>query len=602
MGNNDSINQLVESLSCNDTQPSPFHIVLVDIKKAAEEKEIVCLKRPLLSDDNDLNYVALSYRCGEYQETLIDTELGYMASVTAFRLNDFYFLCRLMTLDPDMQHIKYVWVDAICIDQTNVEHKRATLHHMSDIYHHANTFLAVPDLHLRGYLETNPFRNISPENPSAFFTTMYHVIHGHKDQVLALEAAWLEANHISTNDKASLQAIHDDYVNQKPHPVHPLINQRKRDLRYYAMFLANLIVDWSSRVWVVGECLLMASSTKKKMKYWFVQFDSAEFHTQMLSQPGFFSFFEYDFADPAAVDGFKPRLHFGQHALCPSLTSDLDTIYANFHFTMINQLSKSQTPTRSKTTLLIERMLKTNASKNEDRFYALLPVSKYKHKLITKDTVAHWHIDTMLSVKLKLFELMDTKDALVLLFLLAFTSSQQQNDHRMLLPTFATLTIEWIDIFWYPFTHELSSGINFDFKDRSTLQFMESTPTTATDHDLVRRCHHYLNIRPIEYYHAKVAPSTFSHVEKKTLGKLGMDVGDTQIDMVCIPSSAKAYMTTAVCGMTSAGPYYLFLLGSFALNQWVVKKMYYDGIVAKDKKNYTQRLCCDDYSAGFNIY
>ncbi|ORZ15398.1 hypothetical protein BCR42DRAFT_416974 [Absidia repens] len=87
---------------------------------------------------------------------------------------------------------------------------------------------------------------------------------------------------------------------------------------------------------------------------------------------------------------------------------------------------------------------------------------------------------------------------------------------------------------------------------------------------------------PYEYYHAKVAPTAFSRVEKKTLGKLALNVGDTQIEIVCIPSSAKAYMTTAACGMFGAGPYYLFLLGSFALNQWVVKKLHYDGIVAKD--------------------
>ncbi|CAO3593560.1 unnamed protein product [Absidia cylindrospora] len=597
MGNDDSVNQLVESLSCNDTPP-PFRIVLVDIKKAAEEKEIVCVERPLVPGDEDMSYVALSYRCGEFQETLIDTELGYVASITAFSLNDFYTLCRLMTLDTDVRHIKYVWVDAICMDQTNVGRKRTTLHHRSDIYLHANYILAIPDLHLRGYLATSPFRNLGPENPwTAFCTTLYHVIHGNVDQVLALETAWLDANNIS-KDPAFLQTIHDDYVNKKLHPLHPLINERRRGVRHYVGFLANLIVDWSSDVWAVNECLVASTHRLgKKMKYWLIQLGRAdEFHTTVLSQEeddGLFSFFEYDFADPSVVDGFKPRLDFGQHALCPLLTSDLDTIYANFHFTMIRQLSKPFSTTLRKTTPLIERMLKTKASKNEDRFYALLPLSKYRHTLVTKDVVASWHIDTMVSVQLKLFELLDTKDALVLLFLLTYAASPNNNNNHMILPTFATLTIDWLDVFWYPFTHELdSSAINFDFDDPSTVQFFDASTSM--------RCH--LNVRPIEYYVCNV-PATLSRLEKKTLGKLATLVNNNEpMDMVCIPSSGKAYMTTAVCGMTGSGPHYLFLLGSFAKNKWVVKKMHYDGVVAKDRKNYKQHFCRDDYSTGFDIY
>ncbi|ORY97062.1 hypothetical protein BCR42DRAFT_430467 [Absidia repens] len=61
-----------------------------------------------------------------------------------------------------------------------------------------------------------------------------------------------------------------------------------------------------------------------------------------------------------------------------------------------------------------EMMLCGKASKIEDRFYAILPQSKYKDKI---NQVAHWKLNNMVSVKLKLFEIMDTKDKLTLLFL-----------------------------------------------------------------------------------------------------------------------------------------------------------------------------------------
>ncbi|ORY97005.1 hypothetical protein BCR42DRAFT_497406 [Absidia repens] len=137
---------------------------------------IHCVKKPL--EENDLKFVALSYRWGELHETLIDTGVGYTATITSFDLNDFYRLCEMMTIESDTKHINYVWVDAICVDQSPAKRK-ATIHQMSNIYDRATYILAVPDLHVT-YLKGVSFKNETPSRAPAntiwifitFFTDM----------------------------------------------------------------------------------------------------------------------------------------------------------------------------------------------------------------------------------------------------------------------------------------------------------------------------------------------------------------------------------------------------------------------------------------------
>ncbi|ORZ15383.1 hypothetical protein BCR42DRAFT_416965, partial [Absidia repens] len=116
-----------------------FYIILVDIKEASAGR-IHCVEMPLPEDDDDndgykeeedLKYVAISYRWGELQEQLVDT---------------------------DLRHMNYVWVDAICVNQSNYEQRKATIHQMSNIYKRANYILAVPDLHA-AYLKDTVTKN-----------------------------------------------------------------------------------------------------------------------------------------------------------------------------------------------------------------------------------------------------------------------------------------------------------------------------------------------------------------------------------------------------------------------------------------------------------
>ncbi|CAO3588648.1 unnamed protein product [Absidia cylindrospora] len=188
----DKTYKLVKALQ--DIKPqqkaAPFQIVLVDIQKAANDKMVHCVQKSL--EENDLKYVALSYRWGELHETLIDTGVGYTASITSFALDDFYQLCLMMTLESELKHIKYVWVDAICVDQQDATKREATLHQMSHIYERATSILAVPDLHL-DFLKRISFKNNDTiQDSNKYCHYIYHLIHGNTDQLTAHDTFFLD--------------------------------------------------------------------------------------------------------------------------------------------------------------------------------------------------------------------------------------------------------------------------------------------------------------------------------------------------------------------------------------------------------------------------
>ncbi|ORZ04504.1 hypothetical protein BCR42DRAFT_398663 [Absidia repens] len=80
----------------------------------------------------------------------------------------------------------------------------------------------------------------------------------------------------------------------------------------------------------------------------------------------------------------------------------------------------------------------------EDRFYSIPLLSDYKHKFINRNEVDKWNINSLMPVKLKLFEVMATKDKLNLLFMLG---NDKTGNKRKVVPTLATSTItaenEW---------------------------------------------------------------------------------------------------------------------------------------------------------------
>ncbi|CAO3593799.1 unnamed protein product [Absidia cylindrospora] len=182
----------------NDEQQEPFQIVLVDIEMAANHKVIHCVKKPLEGNTSTLNFVALSYRWGELQETMIDTQVDYVATVTSFDLQDFYLLCRVMMKEADLKHIKYVWVDTICVDQNPTKRKK-TIYQMTNIYEQATYIVAVPDLH-SAYLRNTSTKNDDIMKASGRYgESLYHLIHGNYDKLSAMEDEFLSNSGVPNN-------------------------------------------------------------------------------------------------------------------------------------------------------------------------------------------------------------------------------------------------------------------------------------------------------------------------------------------------------------------------------------------------------------------
>ncbi|ORZ06417.1 hypothetical protein BCR42DRAFT_427113 [Absidia repens] len=516
MTREDQVEQCFEQLSCNDRQQQPqkpLHIVLVDIKKTEKSGKIHCVEKSL---EDDLKYVALSYRWGELQETLVDTGVGYIASITSFDIKDFIQLCKLISLESDLKHMDYVWVDAICVNQTNHAQRKATIYQMSNIYEKANYILAVPDLNLQHLKDTNTKNNNVIEGSSKYYDYIYHLIHGNTEQLTALDEnffkhwnitpstrKWL-INHtnfftpgfmkqrqhsigysseealdhiyqvsqasseittktMTTDERKLLQepftlgpggmiqscdipeppegfhcegtycqlhlsefAIDRQPIVPEPQWNHAIL-ERNTAIQQSMELFCNLIVDWSSRVWVISEYSI--AKKKNNLKYWFVQL-APEIEESLFEQPIHFYFCGFDFNqddnDDPLLSGYTDPLN----DLYPPLS---DPVYPKFHATMIKHLKERS---------FLEMILKSKASRCEDRLYAVLPLSKYKDQPTNQSLVDEEGrcqvVNNLTSLKLKLFQWMDTKDRLDLLFLAGNNASLH---HDCILPTFATTTI-----------------------------------------------------------------------------------------------------------------------------------------------------------------
>ncbi|ORZ06408.1 hypothetical protein BCR42DRAFT_159313 [Absidia repens] len=188
-------------------QQNAFHVVLVDIEKAAKDHIIHCVEKLSEGETEDVAYVALSYHGGKCQETHIDTHLGYSIAITSFPLDNFYRLCSMMTCESDLKSIKYVWVDAICmLDTTNNNHddeqRQATMDQMLVIYDRAKYILAVPDLHLQlpPLYELHLHYKIRADWWHRHMGVyLYHLIQGNTRQLVELDDAFVDKIQLPNN-------------------------------------------------------------------------------------------------------------------------------------------------------------------------------------------------------------------------------------------------------------------------------------------------------------------------------------------------------------------------------------------------------------------
>ncbi|ORZ07365.1 hypothetical protein BCR42DRAFT_397282 [Absidia repens] len=624
-------------------QQKPFQVVLVDIEKAAEDKKIHCIEKPLESSEEDLRFVALSYRWGELQEQVFDTSLGYLATITSFHLVDFYWICKMMIEEPDLKSIKYVWVDAICVDQTNYERRKATIQQMSNIYEKATYILAVPDLH-REHL-----RSISTENYKIFYLCqeycdyIYHLIQGNTHQLVKMDNEFLDKTEVPKDrilrqllakcttyladgftswqqnvydiehpedaldilceiyQASLLTSSHEnlDFIKIKlrntrmsMHPMntsllhydnvaniileepvrrwmkigksdktwtHELI-KRKNVIQQIMKFLEDLIKDWSNRVWVISEYHI--AKKKNNLKYCFIH---------LLNHKTFgLPFFHFDFTNPA-FSAIVQNASF----IYPKPLHDPNPVQLLFHRLIIKQLN---------TQTFFEMMLKSKASKNKDRFYAILPQSKYKDKLHQVDS---WEINTMMSVKLKLFEIMDTKDKWTLFFL---SGHRHSSNSYEVVPTFVASNIYWEKI--YKFVDD--QPCNFDISDESCAIQLCRTKNSSM---------YYIQLTPKEYYvqkqklhNSEYLSDAYQH-KKMLYNHLQLDK-HSLLDIVFLPQYDIKSIASDI-----RERYTIYngvaLIGSFIENKWTLCDVYWNSSIYEYECSHYYNK---DNTTHFNIY
>ncbi|ORZ07377.1 hypothetical protein BCR42DRAFT_426139 [Absidia repens] len=304
-------------------------------------------------------------------------------------------------------------------------------------------------------------------------------------------------------------------------------------------FLNDLFVDWSSRVWVISEYHI--AKKKNNLKYWFIGIATYELRR--------LPFLEFDFLDSTSSSaGRNAELDIGQ----PS------SIYLKFHGMMTRQLVDQ---------CFFEMMLCGKASKIEDRFYAILPQSKYKDKI---NQVTHWKISNMVSVKLKLFEIMDTKDKLTLLFLAGCQEISFSTDP--VLPTFATSTI-------FKSTCRLfspESPLNFDLGNKSTI--------TLHHHTRDSHLYYFLQLTVKKYYVIDV-PSDYrdycgSKFIIKACDNLQLNLDSSEIKIVCLTYFDESTLES-YAEWEASNDCKLYLLGNFEKNKWTMLTSYWKNIELK---------------------
>ncbi|CAO3601393.1 unnamed protein product [Absidia cylindrospora] len=653
---------------------TPFHIVLVDIKEAAKNRVIHCVEKPLLDEDNGeyLKYVTLSYRWGEWQETMIDTKVGYTACVTSFDLEDFFYLCATMAGDPDLCSIQYVWVDAICVDQVDHERRKATIYQMSNIYEHAAYIVAVPDLHST-YLKNAMLKNKDIMVYSRRYTEyLYHLVHGNSENLAIIDDIFLDdcgipkdtalrelltknTDHFgeafmkydihhkrSELDKALSQicAATNQAVSPSTNDLNSddnkpsssgqtkvtyrtdkgsnftetidnseiktvwkeLISERSNAIRQSMEYLTDLIKDWSTRVWVISEFSI--ARKKNNLKFWFIQLKTNDERipwTPPRLAPRFrMSFFNYDFDRPVIKNIDITTIEW------MDLERDSfhsNTVYIRFHHTLIQQLSQRT---------FLDKILKSKASKNEDRFYAVLPQSEYNTQLAlsNKHEVSQWNINSIFSVKLKLYEIMNTNDKLNLLF---WSGNNKSSNVGLILPTFATSTLSLDASTDYLTGHPC----NFDLSNPSTIMLHQNT--TTTNGKKKNDPHpYYLNLKPLTYYtlgsggYAHIGPDDRTyycinnvydpHISFYTSLQIidrnvDMDM-EHQVTIVAIPSFEAKF-----CSLNFDGTPLdccIFLIGNPVKNKWLLDHRRF--LLDLDRPDAWVHHHIDDYSDGFNIY
>ncbi|KAI9308532.1 heterokaryon incompatibility protein-domain-containing protein [Cunninghamella echinulata] len=161
--------------------------------------------------------------------------------------------------------------------------------------------------------------------------------------------------------------------------------EENENLKKAYKFLEYLIIDWSNRAWVISEYHIASKKIGTPLKYIFISLLDG-----ILGHEGFQSFFTYNFDQ-----------HFNTNVI---EVNNVSSFMKN-----LNQIFLQRS--------YLEKIISSNATRNEDRFNAIFPSwKKYSSHIINRNTVSEWGITTMTSVILKLYEIMDLWDKAALLY------------------------------------------------------------------------------------------------------------------------------------------------------------------------------------------
>ncbi|CAO3652884.1 unnamed protein product [Cunninghamella blakesleeana] len=380
-----------------------FHLILIDIKKTCQYGYVFCIKKNMYNER--LKYISISYRWGDLKVQQPIQTPDYIAQVTSFYLLDFIYLCQLLTNEPGLKDIPYLWIDAISINQEDHAKKRATLLNMNQIYKRATFILAIPDLH-RTYLR-------------------HHTLHRE-----AMDLVWKYKDIIHDELSYAIESTHSPthpiYITSNTSPLSTIekysilkklisklfkeneskkIIKEKEELKKAYRFLAYLINDWSHRTWVMSEHQIAKENWQENgtpLKFLFL---SLLFHSHTYEKPSSSSFsfiykpfFSYTFIDqqPSHYHHDHKMNSMNRKIILPSSNyHQVDDSYKWIHFFKLKM--KPQT--------YLDMILKSNASQHEDRFYAILPLWKEHGHFM--QLISEWNITTMLSVRLRLYDIMN---------------------------------------------------------------------------------------------------------------------------------------------------------------------------------------------------
>ncbi|KAF7720911.1 hypothetical protein EC973_005786, partial [Apophysomyces ossiformis] len=119
---------------------------IVLLNTESDFNNIKCISIPF--DENVPEYYAISYQWGVHSEWKARTP-NYEASITSVLQRNLIKLCKYYR-----RRIRYLWIDVVCIYQTDKKPTKTALKIIHDIYRKADRIIAVPDL---CYCAENPF-------------------------------------------------------------------------------------------------------------------------------------------------------------------------------------------------------------------------------------------------------------------------------------------------------------------------------------------------------------------------------------------------------------------------------------------------------------